>query len=236
MYMIVNIVVAMLMLAIASIMDVRRREVSDLVWIIAIIAGMPALILHYMEYGGSLQMNLARHVVGVSISSLLAYMAYRYAMFGGADAKAVAAISIILPHYEMGYSIHGIPALTVLTNASILTIANVVHNIARNTAAIARGIDIFKGFEGEPWFRKVTAFMIGFVARKPRGYLFAIEDVKDGRRVFAIGPNACSDYVTEDARDIWVTPALPFILYITIGFVLMIYIGDLLAYLLHIIL
>ncbi|MEM3103856.1 MAG: A24 family peptidase C-terminal domain-containing protein, partial [Candidatus Nitrosocaldus sp.] len=92
---------------------------------------------------------------------------------------------------------------------------------------ILKGKDIFKGFD-EPLYKKMLAFMMGYVAR-PKGYLFALEEVRDGKRMFNLAPKADSEFV-EQSDEIWVTQALPFIIYITIGFVLMLLVGDLIAY------
>jgi len=121
-------------------------------------------------------------------------------------------ISILVPSYGMHYSIHGIPTLVVFTNASILTLANVLHNVLRNVTATLKGKDIFKGFD-EPLY-KVLAFMMGYVAR-PKGYLFALEEVRDGKIVLNLA-KADSEFV-EHNDEIWVTQTLPFIIYIAIG-------------------
>ncbi|MEM2919357.1 MAG: prepilin peptidase [Candidatus Nitrosocaldus sp.] len=234
-----NAIVCLAMLVVASAMDVRKREISDKVWIISFIVGLTIIVVGLFadhNYALMLQQHqyIVRYALSIGITAPLAYIAYRGWLFGGADAKALVVISVILPFYEMRYSIHGIPALTILTNACMLTLVHILHNISRNTIAVIKGRDIFAGFESETRFRKVLAFMIGFIAKRPRGYLFPIEESKDdGKRVFTLSPRAYSDYVHESSRDIWVTPALPFIVYMTIGFLLMLYVGDVLAYTLH---
>ncbi|MEM1942450.1 MAG: A24 family peptidase C-terminal domain-containing protein [Candidatus Nitrosocaldus sp.] len=222
----IRITICIVMLVVASIMDVRKREISDKVWVSALIAGgLVSIVLMppHLQYDEL----LVRYLLSISLTAPLAYIAYIKGLFGGADAKALIVISILVPSYEMHYSIHGIPALTVLTNASLLTLANVLHNVLRNLTAILKGKDIFKGFD-EPLYKKMLAFMMGYVAR-PKGYLFALEEVRDGKRMFNLAPKADSEFV-EQSDEIWVTQALPFIIYITIGFVLMLLVGDLIAY------
>ncbi|SPC34501.1 putative Archaeal preflagellin peptidase FlaK [Candidatus Nitrosocaldus cavascurensis] len=226
------------MLVVASIMDIRKREISDKVWIVSFTVGLTIIIVGLFTDNTfammfQQQQYIIRYALSIGITSPLAYIAYRSWLFGGADAKALIVISAILPFYEMKYSIHGIPALTILTNACMLTLVHILHNISRNTIAVIKGKDIFDGFDGETKLRKAIAFMIGFIAKRPRGYLFPIEESKGDKRMFTLSPKAYSDYVHESARDIWVTPALPFIVYMTIGFLLMLYVGDVLAYIFH---
>ncbi|MCS6767489.1 MAG: prepilin peptidase [Candidatus Nitrosocaldus sp.] len=229
----INIAVCVAMLVVASLMDIRRREVSDWVWVIAGAVGIGVMVIG-VAYIPVLPVqsdeSVIKYITSICITAPLAYIAYRWGLFGGADAKALVVISILVPSYQMQYSIHGIPALTVLTNASLLTIVNLLHNVARNSLAMLRGKDLFDGMD-EPLHRKMLAFMLGFVTR-PKGYMFALEEVRDGRRVLSLSPKAYSDFAGHDG-EIWVTQALPFIIYITIGFVIMLCAGDLLAYLFH---
>jgi archaeal preflagellin peptidase FlaK len=222
------------MLISASIMDLRKREVSDKVWVISGIAGLMIIIMEFIDYSiPTLQQHLIYHALSGGIITPLAYIVYRSGLFGGADAKALIMISLILPFYDIKYSIHSIPALSVLTNATILTTVHILHNIARNSISLIKHKNIFKGFEDEPAFRKILAFMVGFLASKPNGYLFAIESIENGKRKFTFNPNSYDNYVNEDMSDVWVTPALPFIVYITLGFLITIYVGDILGYIIH---
>jgi preflagellin peptidase FlaK len=229
-----NVLICLIMLISASIMDVRKREVSDKVWIISGIAGLIMIIMVFINNSiPSLQQYLTYHALSAGIIAPLAYIIYRFGLFGGADAKALIMISLILPFYDIKYSIHNIPALVVLTNATILTIIYILHNIVRNTIALVKYKNIFKGFEDESVLRKILAFTVGFLASKPNGYLFAIESTENGKRKFTFNPNSYDNYVDRDSNDVWVTPALPFILYITLGFLIAIYVGDILGYIIH---
>ena len=77
--------------------------------------------------------------------------------------------------------------------------------------------------------RKTLAFFLGFRTAAPNGYLFAMESVSDGKRRFNFHPGSYDDYVNANAKNLWVTPALPFIVYMAFGFLFMIMFGDLLA-------
>lgn len=220
----IRIAACVIMLLLASIVDLKKREISDKIWIG--FGGFGILLTALELNGGSA--NILRYVLPVGITAPIAYGIYRTALFGGADAKALVAISLLLPFYDMTFKIHGITALTVLTNAAILTCTQVVYNAARNFIEIAKGRAIFEGFE-ESKARKALAFMMGFRTSRPKGFLFAMESSEGGKRKFIFHPARYDEFVASNSRSIWVTPALPFIVYMTFGFALMIIFGDLLA-------
>jgi preflagellin peptidase FlaK len=212
------------MLIIASIIDLKTREISDKVWIGF---GGFGLLITAIEFSSN-SINLVQYGIGIGITAPIAYAIYRTGLFGGADAKALVAIAVLLPFYDMPYRIHGLTALTILTNATILTFTHVIHNVIRNSIDLARGRSLFEGFD-ESGERKVLAFMMGFRSSAPKGYLFAMESSENGARKFKFHPGTYDEYVTSNVKNIWVTPALPFIVYMAFGFAVMIIIGDLLA-------
>ena len=211
------------MLILASILDLKTREISDKVWVGF---GGLGLLLTAIEFNAN-SINLIQYGLGIGVTAPIAYAIYRSGLFGGADAKALVTIALLLPFYDMPFKIHGFPAFTVLTNATILTFAHVIHNVIRNSIDLARGRSMFEGFEESPT-KKILAFMIGFRSKEPRGYLFAMESSEGGSRRFNFRPAAYEEYVT-NGKNVWVTPALPFIVYMAVGFAFMIIFGDLLA-------
>lgn len=220
----IRLVACVVMLILASILDLKEREISDKVWIGF---GSFGLLLTAVELNVS-SINLLQYGIGIGITTPIAYAIYRTGLFGGADAKALVAIAMILPFYDIPFKIHGFPAFTVLTNATILTFSHIIHNVIRNSIDLARGRTMFEGFE-ESGTRKTLAFMIGFRSNTPKGYLFSMENNEEGRRRFNFHPAAYDEYVTPNTKNIWVTPALPFIVYMALGFAVMIIFGDLLA-------
>ena len=220
----IRLIACAVMLVLASIMDLKKREISDKVWVSF---GGLGLLITVIEFTGN-SINLIQYGLGIAITAPIAYGIYRVGLFGGADAKALISIAMLVPSYDMLYKIHGLPSFTILTNATILTFAHVVHNIARNSIDVARGKAVFEGFE-ESALRKAAAFVMGFRATSPTGYLFAIESTDGGKRRFNFHLTGYDDYVSEGSNNLWVTPALPFIVYMTVGFLMMILFGDILA-------
>ncbi len=222
----IRIAIYLIMLIVASIMDLKKREISDKVWIISGSLGIVLLILDFKN------IDLVFYAISLSITSMISYTIYKTGLFGGADAKALIAIALLLPFYDLKNSFHNIVALTVFTNSVILTLFNVLHNILRNTIEILRGRDIFNGFN-ESLSRKILAFILGFRTRSINGYVFLMEEGRKEKR-FRFHINAYDDFA-DSARDVWVTTALPFIIYITVGFVIMLAYGDIIGLLISLI-
>ncbi len=214
-----RIAICLITLVIASLMDLRKREISDKVWLGA---GVIGVILFLIDYNS---IDIIHYLVTLGIISILSYIIYRSGLFGGADAKALVIISLLIPSYDINNKIHTLVPLVVLTNSVLLTLLNITYNIMRNFISIIEGKDIFNGFR-DPLSKKLLAFMIGFRVSKTDGYLFLIEERdKDGKRHFRFNINAYDKFV-QDRKDVWVTPGLPFIIYITIGLIIMLIYGD----------
>jgi preflagellin peptidase FlaK len=224
------------MLAIASILDIKNREIPDKVWIAFGGIGLaitlfaltdplaPSFIADKTSY-------IAHYALGVGLVSVIGYAVYKAGLFGGADPKALVAIALTLPTFEPVYKLYDFPALTSLTNALIVSLSGMFYNIARNSISLARGIPIFEGM-AESGMRKVLAFAVGFSSASTSSgkYLFAMEERDDlGQRKFVFNPAQYDEFTQNSGKRMWMTQALPFIVYIAIGFAVMLIIGDLIA-------
>ena len=252
------------MLAIASIIDIKKREIPDKIWLG--FGGFGILMAILETLNGTLQMsipiqsqpgtftannNLFNYLVGIGIIAPIAYAIYRTGLYGGADSKAIILIAVLIPPsiiVNLNVAmIHGFSGLTVLTNAVILSLATLCYNTIRNSLELAKGSKLFEGFE-ESTIRKALAFAVGFRTHTPRGYLYSMESIDEGsgKRKFIFNPGAYEDFVEEEhtslsgefvrstgAERVWVTQALPFIVYIAAGFIMMLLVGDFMALLIQ---
>jgi archaeal preflagellin peptidase FlaK len=233
MYLELRIAVCACMLAIASILDLRNREIPDRVWAIFGGMGIVVLILELSDSSSpSSQSGLTpfaiQYSIGIALMSVIGYLTYKTGLFGGADPKALVTIAVILPFFDSEFKLHGFTALTVLSNALVISMSGLLYNAVRNTIAVARGIPIFEGIP-ENKIKKALAFAVGFYSNSSGRFLFAMEERDDkGRRRFRFNPADYGEFETDSGKR-WVTQALPFILYIGIGFIATLFVGDLLA-------
>jgi preflagellin peptidase FlaK len=216
------------MLAAASVYDMKSREIPDKIWLV--FGGIGALLMA-LEFAGGLypaRQPFLSYAAGMGIMSLIGYAAYRAGLFGGADAKAVVVLAVFFPEYSAGFRMHDIPALSILSNALILSMAGLLHNVARNAVSLARGVPIFEGIP-ESALRKALAFSTGFSTASCGRYLFAMEETDEKGRRFNFNPASYGDFAEPGQGRVWVTHALPFIVYIAAGFAIFVAAGDLLA-------
>ena len=238
------------MLVIAAIIDIKKREVPDKIWIG--FGGFGALMAIFEFTNPDSSSSLFNYALGLGIVAPMAYLVYKTGLFGGADSKALIAIAILFPWFNDGilFKLHDFTALTVLTNALVISLSQLAFNMARNLAALARGRRIFEGI-AEGTARKALAFATGYKTTNSAGYLFPMEAVDEsGKRKFVFNPARYEEFVAEEeqreydnnpdheknpatstssGQGIWVTQALPFILYLAMGFALAVTVGDLLG-------
>lgn len=248
MYLELRIATCACMLAIASILDIKKREVPDKVWLTFGGAGILLTILELFVDGNpgnnttssDYQNRIAYFVhfsVGLAIMSAIGYVTYRAGFFGGADSKALVTISIILPVYNANFQLHSFPALSIFSNAIFVSITAMLYNVLRNTISVAKRVPIFEGVE-ETGFRKALAFTVGYQAKSCGKFMFAMEEADDlGRRRFRFNPLNYDDFAEQgrETKKIWVTHALPFIVYIGAGFMITILFGDLMSFIMKLI-
>lgn len=222
--------VALAMFAIASCFDIRSRSVSDLLWIFF---AATAATLYVFDFPSTFWEGIMT-MISVALSAAVAYGIYRSGLFGGADMLALITLSAIVPIYHYDpilakygsiTSFHPFAPIVVLSNAVVFSLAQILGNLLRNLAHKGR---LFDGLQHEPTSKKIFALIIGHRSENPR-YAFSIERVGNGRREFDFGLKPAETTEYETKRDVWVTTAVPFLLYMTAGLVMMILSGDILA-------
>ena len=228
---VIRVAVALAMFATASYFDLKKREVSDLLWVVF---GVAAGVIYVFDFPSGAQGTLT--LISIAFAGAISYGIYRSGLFGGADMFALIVFAAIMPLYDgeflgiEGVALHPIAPFIVLTNAVIISVSQIAFNVVRNAAYNSKHPGrLFDGLEHEPAARKALAVMIGHRSENPQ-YAFPIEHtVAGGKRAFdfALKPAETAEYETR--KDVWVTSGLPFLVFFAAGFVLMLTGGDLLA-------
>lgn len=213
----IRIIIAAIMLIVASILDIWKREIHDVLWIGF---GAVAIVLLFFEP----DLNDALFGIGISmIAAPIVIILWRFGLFGGADAFAIIVLAGLTPQITLSGNL--VTPLTVLTNAILLSVVILIVNAIRNLVAVLRHQDIFNGFD-EPTSKKIFAVFIGYRAKNPK-YSFSIEKNVDGKKKleFTIHHAENAEFCT--TSDTWITPGVPYMIYIAIGFAAQIFYGDL---------
>jgi len=209
----------------SSYSDWVSREVDDKVWIVSGIIGGILTILDLILTWSFRYLILT--LISIGIGCGFAYAFYYFGFYGGADAKAVMVISISLPLYYPPKRLHPFTGLASLSNGLLISLIIPVSMLILNLSTILRGENIFEGFEHESRIRKLAAIFLGVRVKdaRRRKFWLPLEEEKDGKRFFSF--NILTFELEEPKRDdCWVTPGLPLLLFITAGFLVFIFLGD----------
>ena len=226
---------AMVALAYASWSDLRSREVGDAVWIVLVAATAPMVALE--AYTGHLSLHLLLGSIAVSLA--LGAIIYLLGLFGGADAKALWCLGVALPTPPPSPArvmpVSPIFTLSVFNNTVALAALTSIYALLRNLAYWAKGGRLFDGLD-EPLHRRALAVLIGYKVSSSRvregGFYFLMEEAVEGRRRLRLGALLRAARTEEFVRDglsgeVWVTPALPMIVYMLAGLIVALTVGDL---------
>lgn len=231
------------MLSIGSYYDLKTREVDDRLWMVF---GGAGLVLYPWEYYVSrATADVQMVLVSVSLTAVIAIALYRYGFFGGADAKALVAVSVILPVYypltSFSY-VHPVTGIMVLTNAVLFALVVPLYNALSNLVKAARGKHIFEGFEAEPTWRKVLACLVATPSSNKQKichhHLVIERSADEGKKKFSF--RLSNDEGVVSSKDgspssapangpVWLSQDLPFLVFLLAGFMAtMLFGGDLL--------
>jgi len=234
----------------ASWSDFKTREVSNTVWV----AFAPlALALTSLQYFLFAPQSLFIYALSFVATSALSIVLFYSGAFGGADAKALICLSLALPTYPIYFLqpffniVIPLFPVTIFSNSVLLAALSVFYAVARNYLWKGRtGKRLFEGFEKESKWRKVLTILCGYkveVAELEKGgYLYPLEDIhvdgeeeierklivmpKDEKRAEVIERILNAARRGKLPKEVWVTPGLPFLVFITAGFIVALIFGD----------
>lgn len=215
----VRIILAIIMLGIASYTDVRKREIDDRIWMI--FGGLSFVIIFFTS-----DIYNSFWTIGISlIVAPIALIIWRFGFFGGADAFALIVLAALVPSLTLSNS--QVNPFTTLTNTIILSIIPVVVNILRNVISLIRHENIFEGFENETRKNKIIAMFVGHRSKHPK-FSFSIETREGNVKKMNFGMKNADSTEFCTSPDTWVTSGIPYMIYIFGGFVTQLVFGDIL--------
>jgi hypothetical protein len=231
------------MLGYASWIDLKTREIHDLVWLV--FGGLGLIIALYDVYSGGLTIIWFGAVVLISsaISICLGY----FGLFGGADVLAFIALSVLHPLPPQGLEpslgiVSPLYPLTLFSNSALSGASYSLIQLVRNLASSLHGKNLFRGLEEEPIWRKLAVLFtglkmeVGSVRGPPFQYPLEMpaSEENSGRRLILMPDIQDDDSAVEvfntlealGVKEIWVSNTLPFLVYIAIGYILSLILGD----------
>ena len=187
----IQLIFTLLCLLYASYTDLRTREVPNTIWKLMLVTAPFFVIYTFYHHDG-----LLLYALSLIVTFILSYLLFTYDLIGGADTKAlicVAAFLTTIPFF----------ALSVLVCAVVLALSVPFGLFVTNV----RDLGWHKTWEN----RRLV--LIGYKPHEIPKFARLLFDPKTGEF------SKQGFEVTERARDVWVTPEIPFMVFITVGFV-----------------
>lgn len=234
----------------ASWSDYKTREVSNKVW--AFFAPL-AFALASFQFLMFAPESLYNYALSFIITSALSVALFYAGAFGGADAKALICLSLALPSYPTYLLqppqniVSPIFPIIVFTNAVLLAALTVVYAILRNLVWKSRNEKgLFEGLEEESVGRKVLTLLCGYKVKitqlETGEHLYPLEDTyvtetgESRRRLLIFPKDEERESIVERIskavsggkleKEVWVTPGLPMLIFITAGLIVALTFGD----------
>jgi preflagellin peptidase FlaK len=243
-----SILTSLLFFSVGSYFDLKSREVSDRVWMVYAPIAVALTAFRLVIEPSTL---LLTAISGV-FTFLVAFGMFYFGMFGGADAKAMfclgASIPLVPGAYQtvIGFAYPFFPIVVMVTSyfcsASIILWVG-FHNVLYNFRSKGQ---LFSGLHDESRAKKILAFITGYPTEQARlrsiFYLYPMEEViqtaTGARRSLRAYVSAEEDR-DESVRkltsqldqigyrgDVWVTPGLPHLVFLLIGLIVSLTLGD----------
>lgn len=193
--------------------DVKTREIPDGLWVVM---GVVAVVFRGVDH----QWKMMGVSVGVC-AGIVAVLALS-GLFGGADIKALLAVSLLVPTYEG--MVFPIFVVSVFNNLAFIKIGELFavffYNVVKKNT-----------YKGIPLWKKAVLFMTGFPMPKER-VDFRFLPLQDTEGNLRLIPDIDADVEAFKheyrGENVWVTYGSPFILYILVASVIALTKGDIL--------
>ena len=230
----IRLITGAILLTYASYTDVKTRRAANKLWIIMAIIGAVLLLIQYLDGGFP---NIW-YLVFIPIMIALMYLFFQMRLlFGGADAKALMALAILVPIQPtmLGEQLplwkSFMPGSWIIfANATILflliPLSLLIYNIGKRNI-------------------KFPHSLLGYVItveKAKQKFVWPLEKIKDGKRRLMYMPKnfdideELAEFEKQGITEIWVTPKIPFMIPLLIGFLVSFFLGDLLLQLVRVLL
>jgi len=237
----------------ASWSDYRTREVSNTVWILF---APLAFVLTFLEIYIYEISQLPFYGMCFGLTTAFAIILFYSGGFGGADAKALMCLALVLPFHpenltkpffgEVSPISQTFFPMTIFSNSVLLAAATAIYMLLRNIFWRQKtGRKLFERGLGESFGRKllvlVTGYKIPIDKLKQKWHLYPLEDVEKTenglrRKLVLLPKDEGREAIVERLstavengkiqNTVWATPGLPMLIFITVGLITALLFGD----------
>jgi len=239
---VVRVLLSVAMLGYASWSDLRTREVADRLWLAFGSLGL-TIDLYGVVKG---PMNPLSMTIPILIATALSFILGYIGLFGGADFKAFVVLALLTPYAPLiVFPILGVTSvvfpLTVFSNSALAGASIALVALIKNLVAARRGMQLFRNHESESAWKKfiilISGMKVNIDAVRGPPFQYPLECPTEGGidRKLVLMPDVEDDEAAtktfqalRDAgvTEVWVSHTLPFLVFITFGFISSLLIGD----------
>jgi len=223
----IRLTIGFLILVYASYTDIKTRRAANFLWVIMAAAGIALLIVQYF----TAPFQNLWYLAAIPVMIVLFYGFYLMRLlYGGADAKALMALAILVPLQPV---ILTLPLLqpssfwpgvwTIFVNSLIffliIPLSLLIYNAAHHNFQFPH---LLLGY-------RMT------VEKAKQNFVWPLEKIKDGQRKLSKLPQdfdvdkELEEFERLGITDIWVTPKIPFMIPLLVGFLATFIVGDILT-------
>ncbi len=213
-------------LAYASYTDIKTRRAPNILWLILGGLGLILLCIEFFLVEGFINQWIYLVFIPIIIGIVYVFFQLRL-IFGGADAKAIMALAILVPFepFFYGFPLNHSPmpfSWVIFTNSIIIFLFIPLSLFVFNL--INRDIRFPHCFLGYKMSLK----------KAKEKFVWPLEHIVDGHKRLSYVPHSFeSDDIYQEFekygfKKIWVTPKVPFMIPLLIGFIVSFILGDIL--------
>ena len=217
----------MILVLYASYTDIKTRRASNKLWLITGLAGLILIITQYYSVG----IENTIYLLFIPIMIFLFYVFFQFRLiFGGADAKALMSIAILVP---IEPSILQFP---VWRNSFMPFSWSIFSNSLIVFLFIPLSLLIFNIIKRDFQFPFIFLGYKMRIDKAKKRFVWPLERIVNEKRKFVYMPKdfdsdkEYDEFEKNGIDEIWVTPKIPFMIPLLIGFICAFLLGDLLFY------
>ncbi len=246
-----KLIVSYAFLGYASISDWRKREVPDKVWLG--LGGIGAALTAYDIYSfaqpigitkGIISFLIIPSLISILLTCVIAYAIFQSGLFGGADAKAFMAVSLVMPllPFNLTTPLPLLPVsaitnplfpLSVFNNSVLLSALMALYILSRNIYwKLVQHKPLFQDLPDLPLRMRILAVLTGYKVPssstdKLQFYRVLTQSFNGHLQLrLRSDEEKASPELVSSVKEIWITPLLPMMIFILLGFTFALIFGD----------
>jgi preflagellin peptidase FlaK len=212
-----EIILGFLILVYASFLDLKHRAIDDKSWMSLVFFGIVFLAIDYSKGNTGILIPFA---FSAGFTLAIVAVLYYFGIMGSGDCKILFGISALVPQ-PVHFSIFPIFSFGVFTNAVVISLAIPLLFFIYNLRRLKE-------------VKTIRGFFVLFLGYKRKGneirpYEVAME-TGEGIRMYLDIKNLELGEKLSTEQEVWVSPAIPFVVLITAGYLISALFGDFISY------